>query len=77
MIEIDIHGMLFEQAKHIIEEAIKNAPKGTEGIRVIHGYHRGDKLQQMVRDPNIIRHKRLWRRKLTKNPGETIMLLYV
>ncbi len=75
MLTIDLHGMLVNQALKTLEKAIKDAPKGTEHIRVIHGHHHGDAIRQMVRDPNQLRSRRLIRRKQTKNPGETILVI--
>ena len=74
---IDIHGMIVVQAKKVLEKAISSASKDTKEIIIIHGYSQGDALKTMVRDPNQLRSNRIKRRKITKNPGETILELYV
>ncbi|MDC0558969.1 Smr/MutS family protein [Candidatus Izimaplasma bacterium] len=74
--EIDIHGLTKPEAKKIIERMIVNADKDVKEIVIIHGYHSGDALKSMVRDVNIIRSKRIKRRKLTMNQGQTIIELY-
>ena len=75
MLTIDLHGMIVNQALKTLEKALKEAPKNTKEILVIHGHHHGDAIRSMVRDPNQLRSRRLVRRKYTKNPGETILVL--
>lgn len=48
MIELDVHGLTVEQAVARIEEQINKANAGTYRIRVIHGYHRGNRIQQGI-----------------------------
>lgn len=74
--EIDIHGLTKLEAKKMIEKIIASADKDVKEIVIIHGYHSGDALKNMVRDVNIIRSKRIKRRKLTMNQGQTIIELY-
>jgi DNA-nicking Smr family endonuclease len=47
---IDIHGLLPEQAKRLIEFEIRRAPQNAEKILVIHGSNRGTVLRDMVRN---------------------------
>ncbi|MFP4077604.1 MAG: Smr/MutS family protein [Bacillota bacterium] len=72
-IDLDVHGMVVEEAIAHIEKTIKKAPKDVKAIRVIHGYHGGNALKRAIQDPNRIRSKRLVRRKYTLNQGETIL----
>lgn len=74
---IDIHGMVEHDAIKTLEKFIASAPKNTEAITVIHGYHSGNILKDMVRNPNKLRSKRIKRRRYTLNQGETILELYV
>ncbi len=74
-IEVDLHGMSLNQAKKHLERELRNAPKDTTVMRVIHGHSHGDAIKRMVEDPNGIRSTRLARRKYTKNPGETLYIL--
>ena len=48
IIEIDVHGLTADQAIVRIEEKIKCAGAGTYRIRVIHGYNRGNSIQQVI-----------------------------
>lgn len=76
MNELDIHGYTELEAKKIIERYIASLPKNVTSVRIIHGYHGGNSLKSLVRDPHKIRSKRIKRRKLTMNQGETILELY-
>ena len=76
-LELDLHGLTELDALKTLERFIARAPKDCEQIIVIHGYYGGDALMKMVRDPNKLRSKRILRRKLTKNPGETVLILDV
>lgn len=72
---LDLHGYSLGEAKKIIEQTIVRMPKGNQELKVIHGYHNGDAIKALVRDRFQIRSKRLVRRKLTMNQGETILVL--
>ena len=75
MYEIDIHGMTELEAKIAIEKYIVSLPKDAEEVRIIHGYHGGTALKELVRS-NKIRSKRIYKKKFTMNQGETIYILY-
>lgn len=49
IVEIDLHGRNAYQAKVAIDAALRRAKSGTYRIRVIHGYHGGTALRDMVR----------------------------
>jgi len=68
---IDIHGMTTSQAKKRLEQAITTAPSKCE-ITVIHGYHGGQALQNMVRK---LKHSRIKQKILSMNAGETILII--
>lgn len=60
ILELDIHGMTKYQAKICIDSQIKKAKHDLYRIRVIHGYHNGAELKDMVRvyyknHPKVIR----------------------
>jgi len=74
--EIDIHGMVESDAIKTLEKFIVNCDSTVKEILVIHGYRGGDILKNMVRNPIKLRSKRIKRRKLTMNQGETILVLY-
>jgi DNA-nicking Smr family endonuclease len=60
ILELDIHGMTKYQAKICIDSELKKAKGNLYRIRVIHGYHNGTQLKEMVctsysNHPRIIR----------------------
>ena len=73
---IDIHGFTVDEAKREIERIIAKLDKSVTELVVIHGYHGGNKLKELLRNPNGIRSRRIKRRKYTMNQGETILELY-
>ena len=75
-VEIDIHGFTEQMAIKELERFIVSCDKDVSEIVVIHGYHSGNALKDMVRSSNKLRSKRIKRRKLTMNQGETILQLY-
>ncbi len=74
--EIDIHGMVESDAIKVLEKFIVSCDENIKEILVIHGYRSGDVLKSMVRSSFKLRSKRIRRRKLTMNQGETILELY-
>lgn len=75
MHELDLHGYTVAEAKKITEMTIARLPKGNQELKVIHGYHQGDNIKQLIQSRNGIRSKRIVRRKYTRNQGETILVL--
>lgn len=75
MYEIDVHGMTELEAKSRIEKYIVSLPKDAQELRIIHGYHGGTSLKELVRS-NKIKSKRIYKKRFTMNQGETIYLLY-
>lgn len=73
---IDIHGYTVQEAKKYIEQTIAKLDKSVTQLVVIHGYHGGNQLKNLLSNPNGIRSKRIKRRKYTMNQGETILELY-
>lgn len=73
---IDIHGYTVEEAKKYIEQTIAKLDKGVTELVVIHGFHSGNQLKNLLSNPNGIRSRRICRRKYTMNQGETILELY-
>lgn len=47
---IDLHGLRQEEAIRVIDRALAAAGSGTYEIRLIHGYHRGTSLRDMIYD---------------------------
>ena len=75
ILDIDVHGMMVEEAINHIERVIKKAAKDVTAIRVIHGYRGGNALKKAIQDPNGIRSNKIARRRYTMNQGETILEL--
>lgn len=71
-IAIDIHGETRQSGRKLLENKLKSLPKDTREIVVIHGYHQGKTLQQMVRS---FKHPMVERKILGLNQGETIFLI--
>lgn len=69
---IDIHGLTTAEAKKRLEQIISSAPPNCE-ITVIHGYHGGQALQNMVR--RGLKHKRIKQKILSMNFGETTLII--
>ena len=74
IIELDLHGMNTHQAKIAIDSKLKRAKSGTYRIRLIHGYHGGTALRDMIRK-NYRSHPKILRIELGLNPGETDLVL--
>ena len=72
-IEADIHGMRVLEAKRELETLIGRADKSIREIVVIHGYHGGSALKNMVRSE--LRHHRIQQKILSLNQRETTLLL--
>ena len=74
IIELDLHGMTKQQAKVCIESQLKRANNSVYRIRVIHGYHSGTELRDMVQK-DYMRHTKVLRVELGINPGITDLVL--
>ena len=71
-ITIDIHGETWQSGRKLLENKLKSLPKDAREVIVIHGYHQGNTLQQMVRS---FKHPMVERKILGLNQGETIFLI--
>lgn len=74
IIEIDVHGMNQFQAKTTIQAVLKKANRGTYMIRIIHGYHNGTALRDMIRR-EYRKHPKVLRVEVSLNPGVTELIL--
>ena len=72
IVELDLHGMTAYQARIAIDAALRRAKPGTYRIRIIHGYHGGTALRDMVRREYAGRVLRI---ELELNPGATDLVL--
>ena len=48
VVELDLHGMNTYQAQIAVDAALRRAGAGTYRLRLIHGYHGGTALKQMI-----------------------------
>lgn len=74
IIELDIHGMTKYQAKLCIDSQLKKANTSIYRIRIIHGYHGGTQLKEMVQK-DYRNHKKVLRVEIGLNPGTTDLVL--
>ena len=74
IVEVDIHGMNAYQAKICLKSALKKARGDVYRIRVIHGYHGGTALRDLVRR-ELARDPKVLRIEIGMNPGETDLVL--
>lgn len=72
-LEVDIHGMRVMQARQELERLIARCGPDIHEIVVIHGYHGGRALQDMVR--NELQSSRIRQKVLSLNSGQTTLLL--
>ncbi|MCR4895178.1 MAG: Smr/MutS family protein [Lachnospiraceae bacterium] len=49
-VKIDLHGLNQEEAMKVIDRALANASSATYQIQLIHGFHRGTNLRNMIYD---------------------------
>ena len=70
--KLDLHGETAESAVRLLTKTLKQLPKDTAELKVIHGYHRGNVLQEVVRK---YKHPRIKRKIMGLNQGTTIFVL--
>lgn len=74
IVELDIHGMTKYQAKILIDSQLKRAKSDVYVLRIVHGYHGGTGLLQMVRK-EYRNHPKVLRISVGLNQGETDLVL--
>ena len=73
-IRLDIHGMTCTQAQASIDAALRRAGGSVYRLEVVHGYHGGTQLREMVRRV-YARHPRVKRLEVGLNQGATELVL--
>ncbi len=74
IIELDIHGMTEYQARICIDSNLKKTDKSIYRIRIIHGFHNGTVLKDMVKH-GYAGHTRVLRIESGLNEGITDLVL--
>jgi DNA-nicking Smr family endonuclease len=74
IIELDVHQMNKFQAKTYIDSRLKQAQNDVYVIRIIHGYHSGTALRDMIRK-EYRNNPKIKRVELSLNPGITDLVL--
>lgn len=72
--ELDIHNMNRTQAIAAIDAKLRRAGGEVYRLRIVHGYHGGTVLRDMVRS-RYREHPKVKRIELGLNPGETELVL--
>ena len=72
-VEINLHGLTTADAKRKLEQFLSRLPASVTEVIVIHGYHGGQALGNMVRQR--LKHPRIRAKILCLNPGESRLLL--
>lgn len=73
VLEVDIHKMKHWEAKYYLERLIVSVGQDIKEIIVIHGYHSGTSLLNLVRKE--LKSKRIKSRYLSLNQGITTLIL--
>ena len=74
LVDIDLHGMFQEDAVKVIDRALNEADSSTYQIRLIHGFHRGTSLKNMIIDEYKY-HPKVLRIEPGDNQGVTLLIL--
>ena len=74
IIELDVHGMTQYQAQLAIDAKLKRVPSSVYRLRIIHGYHGGTALRDMIRR-EYSKNPKVKRIEIGFNQGETDLVL--
>jgi len=74
VIELDVHGMTKYQAKMSIDSQLKKVKANVYRIIVVHGYHSGTELKNMIRK-DYRKHPKVIRVEIGLNQGITELVL--
>lgn len=73
-VRLDLHGMTCCQAQRAVDAALRRAGGSVYRLELIHGYHGGTQLRDMIRQ-TYAKHPRVKRLELGLNPGTTELVL--
>ncbi|HKM03771.1 MAG TPA: Smr/MutS family protein [Lachnospiraceae bacterium] len=74
IMELDVHGMTKMQAQTYLDHQLKGLKSSVYRVRIIHGFHGGTQLREMIRQEYLY-HSKVIRIEQGTNPGETIFIL--
>lgn len=74
IIEVNLHGCRLDEAQQIIDDALRKADGSVYRVRVIHGYHRGTAIRDMILS-EYRWHERVVRIEAGPNRGQTDLIL--
>lgn len=74
IVEFDLHGLNVYQAATLIDSRLKSASKSCYRLRLIHGFHAGTALRDMIRS-RYKKNPRVLRVEFGLNGGETDLVL--
>ena len=69
ILTIDLHEMTVAEAAYYLEKELDTAPEYVKVVEVIHGFHKGREILNMVRKE--FKHDRIERKYLSFNGGIT------
>lgn len=73
-VELNLHGARLDEAREKIDEALFSADAGVYRIRVIHGFHRGTAIRDMILS-EYRWHEKVVRIEAGDNRGQTDLIL--
>lgn len=73
-LRLDLHGMTCCQAQVAIDAALRRAGGSVYRLELVHGYHGGTQLRDMIRQ-TYVKHPKVRRLELGLNPGTTELVL--
>jgi len=72
-VTVDLHGLTENEAYLKLLETMNNLPPNIDRVIVIHGYHGGNILKNLVREQ--FTHYKILEKGLSLNEGETIFYI--
>ena len=66
---VDLHEMTVAEAAYYLERELDTLPYNIKIVEVVHGFHKGQAIQNMVR--NEFKHPKIKRKYRTLNSGVT------
>ena len=73
-IELDLHGARTDEAQRLIDETLQNSDASVYRLRIIHGFHRGTAIRDMILT-EYRWHERVVRIEAGDNRGQTDLIL--